>query len=327
MNKVIENLKLRVSSTPHIREKNSIDDIMLDVIIALMPAAFAGVIFFGQRALSVMLLSVICCVGFEALYQLVAHKKRTVKDLSAVVTGMLLAFVMPPAVPYYVVVISSLIAIVVAKQLFGGLGQNFMNPALTGRAFALASFPVVMTTFNAGRIDLFEKTVDVETMATPLSSEYTGALPTIMEQFMGKFSNGTSIPGCIGETCALAILVGFIYLLVRKVITARIPLTYMASVAVMQLLVGGTVQEAILAVLSGGVMLGAVFMATDYVTSPTTKCGQIIFGIGCGVMTCVIRFWGGYPEGVTYAILLMNVLSPLLDKWTVPKAFGKVKTH
>lgn len=325
MKNVSENLKLRVSSTPHVREKNSIEDIMLDVIIALMPAAFAGVIFFGQRALAVMLLSVISCVGFELLYQVAAHKKVTVKDFSAVITGMLLSFVLPANVPYFVVVIGAFIAIIVAKQFFGGLGQNFMNPALTGRAFLLASFPVALTTFTAGRIDLFDKAVDVVTTATPLSAEYAGTAPTIMEQLLGRFANGTPIPGCIGETCALAILIGFIYLLVRKVISARIPLTYMGSVIIMYLLMGAGFEGAILGVLSGGVMLGAVFMATDYVTSPTTPWGQIIFGVGCGVLTCVIRFWGGYPEGVTYAILLMNVLSPLLDKWTVPRAFGKVK--
>lgn len=321
-----ENLKLRVSSTPHVREKNSIDDIMLDVIIALMPAAFAGVIYFGQRALAVMILSVVCCVGFELLYQKIAHKKVTIKDFSAVVTGMLLAFVLPANIPYYAVVIGALVSIVITKQLFGGLGQNFMNPALTGRAFLLASFPVAMTTFPAGRIDIFDKAADVITTATPLSEEFTAVAPTIKEQFLGRFVNGNPIGGCIGETCALAILIGFIYLLVRKVISARIPLCFMGSVALMQLLYSGSGYEAILAVLSGGVMLGAVFMATDYVTSPTTAWGQVIFGIGCGILTCVIRFWGGYPEGVTYAILLMNVLSPLLDKWTVPKAFGKVKT-
>lgn len=324
MKNVSENLKLRVSSTPHVRERNSIDDIMLDVVIALMPAAFAGVIFFGQRALAVMVLSVVSCVLFELLYQKLAHKKVTVKDFSAVITGMLLSFILPPTVPYFVVVIGAFVAIVITKQLFGGLGQNFMNPALVGRAFLLASFPVAMTTFSAGRIDLFDKAVDVVTTATPLSSEYAGSAPTIMEQFIGRFANGNPIGGSIGETCALAILIGFIYLLVRKVISARIPLTYMGSVMLMYLLMGSGFEGALLGVLSGGVMLGAVFMATDYVTSPATPWGQVIFGIGCGVLTCVIRFWGGYPEGVTYAILLMNVLTPLLDKWTAPKAFGKV---
>lgn len=329
MNRVTENLKLKISSTPHIREKNSIDDVMLDVIIALMPAAFAGVMLFGQRAFMVILLSVICCVGFEWLYQVIAHKKRTINDMSAVVTGMLYAFCLPVNVPCYVVVIGAFVAIVITKQLFGGIGQNFMNPALVGRAFVLASFPVAMTSFSKYEIHLFNNMAEVITGATPLSREYSYAAPTALEQLFGTYKNGTIIPGCIGETCAIAILLGFAYLLIRRVISARIPLAFMGSVIVMTYLFGEnaalSVQNPVTAVLSGGVLLGAVFMATDYVTSPTTPWGQIIFGIGCGVITCVIRFWGGYPEGVSFAILLMNVLTPLLDKWTMPKPFGKVK--
>ncbi len=325
-NGVPEDVIYTVSSTPHVRERNSISDVMLDVIIALMPAAFAGVVYFGRRAFAVMLISVLSCCAFEALYQLIAKKKFTVTDYSAVVTGMLLAFVMPATVPYYIIVIAAFIAIVITKQLFGGIGQNFMNPALVGRAFALASFPVAMTTFSINRVEIFEKMADVVTGATPLSKEYALAQPTIMEQFLGKYADGTPIGGCIGETCALAILIGFVYLLVRKVISARIPLCYIGSVFVMYLLFGGDMNP-VLGVLSGGVMLGAVFMATDYVTTPTTALGQVIFGIGCGVITCVIRFWGGYPEGVTYAILLMNIVTPLLDKWTVPKCFGSVKSN
>jgi len=324
-----ENLKLKISSTPHIRENNSIEDVMLDVIIALMPAAFAGVINFGQRAFAVMLLSVICCVGFEWLYQVIAHKKRTVRDMSAVVTGMLFAFSMPANIPYFIVVVGSFVAIVITKQLFGGIGQNFMNPALIGRAFVLASFPVSMTGFTVAKVHLSTKVADVVTGATPLSREYTGIIPTFKDHLLGRFSGGTSIPGCIGETCAIAILIGFIYLLVRKVISARIPLSFIGTVFVMTLLFGKnaaeSIQNPLTAVVSGAVLLSAVFMATDYVTSPTTKWGQVIFGIGCGVITCVIRFWGGYPEGVTFAILLMNVLTPLIDKWTVPAPFGKVK--
>jgi len=325
----MEKLNLTVSSTPHIREKNSIDDIMLDVVLALMPAAFAGVFFFGARALMVIFLSVISCVGFEALYQKIAHKKVTVNDFSAVVTGMLLAFVLPSTVPFYAVVIGAFVSIVITKQLFGGLGQNFMNPALIGRTFLLASFPVAMTKFTEQKLAISEKMADVVTCATPLSDEYAGKTPKIVEQLLGRMADGTPIPGCIGETCALAILLGFMYLLIRKVITPRIPLSYLASMFVMALLFGGgknpTLGNPFLAILSGGVLLAAVFMATDYVTTPTTKLGQIIFGIGCGVITSVIRFWGGYPEGATYAILLMNVITPLLDKWTVPKAFGTVK--
>ena len=320
MNKVIENLKLRISSTPHI---------MLDVIIALMPAAFAGVFYFGRRALGVMIVSVISCVGFEWLYQTICHKKRTVNDYSAVVTGLLLALIMPVSVPYYMIIIGGFVSIVITKQLFGGIGQNFMNPALIGRAFLLASFPVAMTTFPGERMELFDKITDVITGATPLSAEYQGAVPTAMEQFLGRYNTGLPIAGCIGETCTLALIIGLVYLLIRKVISVRIPISFLGCVSLMALLFGNnavpTAAHPLLAIMSGGVMLAAVFMATDYVTSPTTPMGQIIYGIGCGVLTSIIRFWGGYPEGVTYAILLMNVLTPLLDKWTVPKAFGCVK--
>lgn len=317
--------KFTVSSTPHIRENNSISDVMLDVIIALMPVAFAGVIYFGRRAFMVMLLSVVSCCAFEFLFEVLAHKKRTVKDFSAVVTGLLLSFILPVGIPYYMVIIGSFVAIVITKQLFGGIGQNFMNPALTARAFLLASFPVAMTTFPIGRMEILDKAVDAVTGATPLSAEYVGTYPTLWELFIGKTQNGAAIGGCIGETCALAILIGFVYLLVRKVITARIPVAYLGTVLVMYLLFKNDVNP-VSGLLTGGVMLGAVFMATDYVTSPTTKTGQIIFGVGCGALTCVIRFWGGYPEGVTYAIMLMNILTPLLDKWTVPKCFGSVKS-
>lgn len=320
--------KFTVSSTPHIRENNSISDIMIDVIIALMPAAFAGVIYFGRRAFAVILLSVLCSVGFEFLYQKIAHKKSSVGDLSAVVTGMLLAFTLPVNIPYYVVVIGAFVAIIITKQLFGGIGQNFMNPALVGRAFLLASFPVAMTTFYANRMEIFENASDVaaKTGATILSPEYTATQPTVWQLFIGQYKSGAPIAGCIGETCALAILIGFVYLLVRRVINARIPLSYIGSVLIMYILFGNGVNP-LIGILSGSVMLAAVFMATDYVTTPTTAWGQIIFGIGCGVITCIIRFWGGYPEGVTYAILLMNVVTPLLDKWTKPQCFGKVKNN
>ncbi len=325
---MIENLKFTVSSTPHIREKNSIDDIMLDVILALMPAAFAGVYLFGPRALAILFVSVISCVVFEAGYQKIAHKKVTINDLSAIVTGMLLAFTLPVTVPFYVVIIGSFIAIVITKQLFGGLGQNFMNPALIGRAFLLASFPVQMTTYIFGRMGVSEKIPEALTGATPLSAEYTGRAPYSIEHLLGSFSDGTPIAGSIGETCIIAIFIGFIYLLIRRVISIRIPLTYVATVLIMAYLFDGKCADInvnpVNSILSGGVMFGAIFMATDYVTSPTTKWGQVIFGIGCGALTSIIRTWGGYPEGVTYAILIMNVLTPLLDKWTLPKPFGGV---
>lgn len=324
----MENLKLTVSSTPHIRSNNSVDDIMLDVILALMPSAFVGVYYFGARALMVILVSVISCVLFEFLYQKIAHKKVTVNDLSAVVTGMLLAFILPSTVPYYAVIIGAFVAIVITKQLFGGIGHNFMNPALIGRAFLLASFPVALTKYTNLRLGIFDKIADVVTTATPLS-EAPDAIPTFAEQLLGKFSNGMPIGGCIGETCIIAIVLGGAYLVIRKVISLRIPLSYLITMLVIAFLFKGRVDvfegDTVAAVFSGGVFFSAFFMATDYVTTPTTKLGQIVFGIGCGVLTSVIRFWGGYPEGATYSILFMNVLTPLIDKWTKPKAFGFVK--
>lgn len=319
--------RFTVSSSPHVRGRDTVADTMLDVVLALMPAAFAGVYFFGQRALAVMVVSVLSSVIFEALYELVAKKKVTIKDYSAVVTGMLLAFTLPSSIPYPMVVIGAFAAIVITKQLFGGLGQNFMNPALIGRAFLLAAFPTYMTTWPTGRIDIFGA-ADAVTSATPLSTEYAGTLPSVFEQFTGRMADGSAIGGSLGETCAAALILGGLYLLFRRVISWRIPVTYIAAVALMSFIPGKNAAyqgQPLLAVLSGGVMLGAIFMATDYTTSPTTKWGQIIYGLGCGLITGVIRLYGGYPEGVTYAILLMNVLTPLLDRWTRPKAFGEVK--
>ena len=320
--------KLIVSSSPHIRGKDSISDTMLDVVLALMPAAFAAVFFFGQRALAVMLVSVVSCVGFEALYQLISRQKVTIKDYSAVVTGMLMAYTLPVTTPYFMVVIGAFVAIVITKQLFGGLGQNCMNPALIGRAFLLAAFPTSITTWAAGRVGIFDA-ADAVTAATPLSTEYAGTMPTAFEQFLGRMSDGSIIGGSLGETCAAALILGGAYLVVRRVISLRIPLAYILTVALMSFIPGKNPAfqgQPLLAVLSGGVMLGAIFMATDYTTSPTTKWGQVIFGIGCGAITSVIRLFGGYPEGVTYAILLMNVLTPLLDRWTKPRVFGEVKS-
>lgn len=320
--------KLLVSSSPHVRGNSTIADTMLDVILALMPAAFASVYFFGQRALAVMLVSVISCVGFEALYCLIAKKKLTIGDYSAVVTGMLLAYTLPSTTPYFNVIIGGFVSIVIVKQLFGGLGQNFMNPALIGRAFLLAAFPTNITSFPVGRVGIFGG-ADAVTGATPLSTEYTAALPTALEQFLGRTADGSAIGGALGETCAIALILGGVYLLLRRVITLHIPLSYMITVALMSFIPGKNPAyegQPLLAVLSGGVVLGAIFMATDYTTSPTTKKGQIIYGIGCGAITSIIRLVGGYPEGVTYAILLMNAVTPLLDRWTMPKPFGEVKT-
>ncbi len=318
--------RLTVSSSPHIRGRETVSDTMLDVILALMPAAFASVFFFGQRALAVILVSVASCVGFEALYELIAKKKLTIKDYSAVVTGMLLAYTLPVTIPYPMIIIGAFVAIVIAKQLFGGLGQNFMNPALIGRAFLMAAFLPKMTTWATGRVGIFE--ADAVTSATPLSTEFNGEMPTVLNAFLGRMNDGGALGGCLGETCAAALILGGVYLLIRRVINLRIPLAYIATVALMSYIPGKNPAlqgHPLLAVCTGGVMLGAIFMATDYATSPTTRWGQLIYGVGCGVITSVIRLYGGYPEGVTYAILLMNVLTPLLDRWTRPRVFGAVK--
>ncbi len=305
---------LKVSAPPHISTKDDISTIMFDVILALMPAMIAGAYFFGYRSIMVVLVCVLSSVAFEQMWNKVFKKPSTVNDLSAVVSGILLGFNMPPTVPYWIPVAGSLFMIIIVKMCFGGLGHNFMNPALAGRAFLMASWPALMTRFVSPftKLELWNN-ADVITSATPLSSEFTGNVSTL-DLFLGNAG------GCIGETSALALLIGGAYLLIRKIITWRIPVCYIATVAVLSTLCGA---DAVAQVLSGGLMLGAIFMATDYTTSPVTPLGQIIYAIGCGVLTCVIRFVGGYPEGVSYSILLMNIAAPLFDKLTPPKIYGK----
>lgn len=319
--------QLVVSSTPHVRGKDTVQDIMLDVILALMPAAFAAVYFFGARALAVVLISVVSCVAMEGIYQKLTHRKVTISDLSAVVTGMLLAYCLPVTIPYWMIPIGAFVAIIVTKQLFGGIGQNFMNPALIGRAFLLAAFPTAMTTWAVRRMGLLQ--TDVITSATPLSAEFEGGLPSLLNFFLGRSDTGVAIGGCIGETCAAALLLGAIYLLLRRVITWHIPVAYLGTVAVLSLFLTpknpAFAQAPVYSMLAGGVMLGAFFMATDYTTSPVTPVGQLIYGVGCGLLTCIIRSFGGYPEGVSYAILLMNVVTPLLDRAIRPRVFGARK--
>ncbi|ENK1244269.1 RnfABCDGE type electron transport complex subunit D [Clostridium botulinum] len=303
-----------LSSSPHIRSKDSVQSIMRDVIIALLPAAIAGVYFFKLQALLVILTAVISCVAAEYIWEKATGRDISIGDLSAVVTGMLLAFNVPPTLPLWMIVIGSFFTIIVVKQFFGGIGQNIVNPALAGRAFLLASWPVAMTTW----------TVDGVTTATPLAilKGAPGDLPTLASAFLGH------IGGCIGETSALALLIGFAYLLYRRIITWHIPVTYIGTVFVLTAIIGrhGAMSgNAIYEIFVGGLMLGAIFMATDYTTSPMTKKGQVIFAIGCGVITTVIRILGGYPEGVSYSILLMNLCVPLIDKFIAPRVFGEVK--
>ena len=319
--------ELTISSSPHAHSPMTTQTIMRDVLIALMPALAGSICFFGFRALLVTLVSAAACVFFEWAYRKVMKLDNTAWDLSAVVTGVLLAFVCPVTIPYWCIIIGDFFAIIVVKQIFGGIGKNFINPALGGRAFMMSWAALMSNWVKVGyenAAGIFS-TADVVTAATPLSYMHNYSLPT--DATIGNMFIG-SIGGCIGETSALLMLVGFAYLLLRKVITARIPLTYIATVAIISYLfpMGNDRSVWMLAQLfSGGLFLGAIFMATDYVTSPVTKKGQVIFGIGCGVITMVIRYFGGYSEGVSYAILLMNCCVVLLDKIGRPVKFGAPK--
>ena len=315
--------ELTISSSPHVHSKVTTQTIMGDVLIALTPALVGSVYFFGFRALLVTLVSVAACVFFEWMCSKLIKFQCKVYDLSAVITGVLIAFVCPVTVPYWCIIIGDFFAIVIVKQLFGGIGRNIVNPALAARAF-MFSWPVIMTTWvqvgfsnSAGLLD----TTDAVTAATPLAAMHQGNLPTVglLDLFLGN------VGGCIGETSVLLLLIGFAYLLIRKIITPRIPLCFLGTVAVIALLFpmgNDRLTWCAAQLCSGGVMLGAIFMATDYVTSPVTKLGQVIFGIGCGLLTMVIRYFGGYNEGVSYAILVMNCCVVLLDRIGRPKKFG-----
>ena len=318
--------ELTISSSPHVHSSTTTRTIMRDVLIALAPAMVLSVVFFGFRALTVTAVSVLACWLFEKLYCKLLKVDDKTYDLSACVTGVLLAFVCPVTIPYWTIVLGAAFAILLVKMLFGGLGRNIVNPALAGRAF-MFSWPVLMSTWvkvgfeNAAGVF---STADAVTAATPLANMHQGIMceETIGQLFMG------SVGGCIGETSALALLIGLAYLLWRKVITIRIPAAYILTVAVLTFLFPmGNDRIAWMAahVFGGGLMLGAIFMATDYVTSPVTKLGQIIYGIGCGLLTVLIRYFGGYNEGVSYAILCMNACVVLLDRIGRPVKFGAPK--
>ena len=318
--------ELTFSSSPHVHSPVTTQTVMRDVLIALTPALLGSIYFFGLRALMVTLISAAGCVFFEWLWCKLTKRNCKVYDLSAVVTGVLLAFVCPVTIPYWCILIGDFFAIVLVKQLFGGIGKNFVNPALAARAF-MFSWPVLMNHWVApgfqNAAGIFS-TADAVTAATPMSSLHAGVLPaqSITDLFLGN------VGGSLGETSALLLLIGFAYLLIRKVISARIPVAFIGTVALLTVLFpqGNAALPWMAAqVLGGGLFLGAIFMATDYVTSPVTKLGQIIFGIGCGVITVVIRYFGGYPEGVSYAILVMNCCVVLLDKIGRPKKFGSPK--
>ena len=296
--------KLAVS--PHIHCGMSTGGIMLDVIIALLPATVAGVVIFGLRALAVVGVCVVTCVLFEALFCLITKKDQTVKDLSAAVTGLLLALNLPANIPLWQCAVGSLFAIIVVKCLFGGLGRNVVNPAIAARVFMLVAFASMTKAAFP---------VDAVAGATPLAA--TDKMPDLLTLFTGYYG------GAIGETCSAALLIGGIYLVVRRVITWHNPVAFMGTVFVFSLFMEGyDPVKALSMVLCGGVILGAIFMATDYTTSPPTPAGKLIFGVGCGLLTCLIRYFGSYPEGVSFAILFMNILTPYISRWTKHRVFG-----
>lgn len=323
----LKNLKLTVSSSPHVSSPRSMGtrSLMLDVLVALLPALCVGVYFFGPRALLLTIVSVAGCEVFEVLYRRLLKKPSTAGDLTAAVTGVLMAFVCPVAIPYWALLVGDFFAIVVVKQLFGGLGKNFLNPALAGRAFLMLSIGKQMTTWIRpginhwfGITESFGSITDAMTTATPLSG--TGA--DTMDLFLGN------VGGCIGEVSAVALILGGVYLIVRGVIHPRIPGAFIGTVALLVFLFPQghpPVEWMLQQILSGGLLLGAFFMATDYVTSPCTPVGEVIYGVGCGLLTVFIRYFGGYPEGVSYAILLMNICVPIIEKHTHPKRFGAAK--
>ena len=303
-----------VSGTPHVRSKESIQSIMRDVIIALVPATAAGIYYFGLRALILIVAAIISAVFFEWLYEKITKQPVTINDLSAVVTGLLLAMNLPASAPVWVAIVGSAFAIIFAKQLFGGLGQNFINPALAGRAFLLASYPTEMTTWVVPN----GLAADAATYATPLAQLKNGALDASLKQLvMGQ------VGGTIGETCAIALIIGGIYLLYKHVISWKIPVIYIATVFILFAVIGRHgMRMPLQEIFAGGVMLGGIFMATDYASSPVTPKGQVIFAVGAGLLTYLIRTFGGYPEGVSYSILIMNCCVPLIERFTEPTIFG-----
>lgn len=305
--------KLMVTSSPHIHSKASTQNIMRDVVIALLPATVAAVYYFGLYALWMVCVCVISAVLSEFLYNLICKKKQTVKDLSSVVTGLLLALNLSTKVELWQCAIGSVFAIIVVKCLFGGLGQNFANPAITARIFLIIAFGAVA----GGSQTRF---AELASGATPLYViEHGGDLPSLTDMLLGNRG------GAIGETCAIALMLGFAYLIIRRVISWHTPVVFTATVFILSLIVKQDINIATYELLGGGLLIGAIFMATDYVTTPSNKIGKVIFGLGCGVITVLIRFWGSYPEGVSFAILFMNILTPFIQKISIVRPLGGVK--
>ena len=317
--------KVKVTAAPHVRSTNSVAKVMTHVIVALIPALAVGVYYYGLYSLVVVLVCVISAVGFEALAQKLMKKKISVSDMSAALTGMLLGMNLPPTVPLWLPIIGAGFAVVIVKQLFGGTGQNFMNPALGSRAFLMASWPALMTRFTLSSAGAWSSiaTPDAVSSATPLAALASGSdLPGLWNTFIGN------VGGVIGEASALALILGGIYLLVKKVITWHIPITYIGTVAVLTYLLGPnsfSLSSVGYHMVGGGLMLGAFFMATDYSSGPIDRKAQLVYGVGCGVLTSVFRLFGPSAEGVSYAILIMNLAVPLLDKAFKPRLYGEVK--
>lgn len=333
-------MKLQVSHSPHVRDKATTQSIMLDVIIALIPATLAGWYYFGIRAVLITFISVASCIIFEYISRRIMKRNNTISDLSAVVTGLLLAMNLPVSLPLYMVVIGACFAIVVVKQMFGGLGNNFVNPAIAARIFLVIAFPKAMTSWTVRSGSWFSfDSADAVSSATPLTRIHTSEAPSLWKLFIGDKA------GCIGEVCIIALLIGALYLILRHVIRPWIPVAYIGTFALLAFLFGKTnvfnfagdltvlsgwgdlFHECCYMVLSGGLILGAFFMATDYVTSPLTTKGKFIFGIGCGILTFLIRYYGNMAEGVSFSIILMNILTPHIDNWTMGKPFGEVKEN
>lgn len=308
--------KLKVSVSPHIHSNVTTQKIMLDVIIALMPAAVAGCIIFGIRALFVMIASVSAAVLSELAFCLICKREVTISDLSAVVTGLILALSLPVSMPYWQVAVGATFAVIFVKCIFGGIGQNFANPAVTARVFMIIAFSKTVAAAAA------PKGIDAVSSATPLvilEGTAQGELPSLLDMLIGKRA------GAIGETCVAALLIGGIYLMIKRVISWHTPVAFIASTFIFIFIFTGDAKAALYHILLGGLFIGAIFMATDYSTTPTNILGKVVFGIGAGLITAVIRIWGSLPEGVSYAILLMNILTPYIEKLTRKKPFGGVK--
>ena len=308
---------LAVSSSPHLRDNVTTRRIMQEVCLALAPAGIAAIVLFGASAATLIAVSVITAVLAEFCWNKLNKQKTTVGDWSAVVTGLLLAYNLPANAPVWIAVVGAIIAIILVKQMFGGIGSNFMNPALAARAILFVSWSSLMTSYPATQF-----MTDVTSSATPLNLLGKGTVEgvNLMDLFLGNVS------GVLGETCKLALLLGGVYLILRGIVDWKIPVTFIATVFVCYLVKDGA-EMALYQILSGGLFLGAFFMATDYATSPVTNVGRVIMGVGCGLFLFVIRAYASYPEGCSFAILLMNVATPLIDKYTMPKAFGEVKKH